>query len=96
MKAIYADLNKFASGAIPLTTIGTRRDLEMYEITLEENLALVFYMDDVDENGNADNLIFPGIVQFDAANQVWVAKVDPDQIKNESKLTYDEKVKLEY
>ena len=96
MKAIYADLNKYGSGGVILTTIGTRRDLEKYGIALQENLALTFYMDDVDENGKPDNLIFSGIVHFDEANQQWVAKIDWDQIKNESKLTTEEKTTLTF
>ncbi len=94
MNAIYADLNKFGSGVVPLTTIGTRRDLEEHGIALKENLVLTFYMDDVDENGNPDKLIFSGIVQFDTVNQRWVAEIDWNQIKNESKLTRQEKVEL--
>jgi len=94
MKPIYADLNKSGSGAVILTTIGTHRDLEKYGIALEEDLALTFYMDDSDENGDPDNLIFSGIVHFDEVNQHWVAKIDWDQIKRESKLTTEEKIKL--
>ena len=94
MKAIYADLNKFSSGAVSLTPVGTRRDLEKYGITLEENLVLTFYMDDADDLGNRDNLIFSGIVHFDAANQRWVAEIDWDKIKNESKLSAEEKINL--
>ncbi len=51
-------------------------------------------MDNADENGNPDNLIFSGIVHFDEINQHWVAEIDWDRIKNESALTPEEKIKL--
>jgi hypothetical protein len=94
MNLIYVDLNKFGFGAVSLSTIGTRRDLERFGVTLEEGRALTFYMDNADENGNPDNLIFSGIVHFDEINQHWVAEIDWDRIKNESALTPEEKIKL--
>ena len=94
MRAIYADLNKFDSGAVLLTTIGTRRDLEKYRITLEENLVLTFYMDDVDAQGNPDNLIFSGTVHFDNVNQRWIAEIDKHKIKSTSALSREEKYEL--
>lgn len=90
MKIIYADLNKYDGSRIVLTTVGTRRDLEKYGIILTNGLKLTFYMDDADANGNEDNLIFDGIVQYDEVNQRWVAVIDLDNIKHTSDFSLEE------
>jgi hypothetical protein len=47
-------------------------------------------MDDADANGNEDNLIFDGIVQYDEVNQRWVAVIDRDNIKHTSDFSPEE------
>ncbi|MGB7200670.1 MAG: hypothetical protein WBD16_00215 [Pyrinomonadaceae bacterium] len=88
MKVIYADTNKYdGEYRLILTCQGTKRDLAKFGITLTEGLTLTFYMDDADDEGNRDDLIFEGTVHFDQIKRHWVAEVDWDQIKNLSKLS---------
>ena len=92
---IYADLHKTDDeGHLILTCFGTRKDLADNNVVLEDNLKLVFYMDDGDLDGNKDDLIFEGVVNFDPKNNRWVATIDWDGVKNLSKLTLEEKTKL--
>ena len=90
--AIYVDFNTFGSGAVSLTSGASRRDLEKYGITLEENLKLILYMTDWDADGNEDDLIVSGVAHFEAATQRWVAKINWDQIKHTSELSDQEKI----
>jgi len=87
MKLVYADLNKYDhQSRVILTTIGTRRDLEKHNIVLEDGLALTFYMDDADDQGNEDNIIFDGVVRYDEENARWVAAIDWENFRHESDL----------
>lgn len=82
---IYVDFMKTDDeGRLLLTCIGTRRDLEASAIELAEGLVLRVYSDDLDEQGNRDDLVADGIVRFDAANHRWVLEVDPKAIRNAS------------
>jgi hypothetical protein len=92
MKLIYADINKYDEAyRLILTGNGTRCDLEKYQIELSEGMELLFRSDDADSDGNEDDLIVKGIVQYDGENERWAAKIDWDAIKNMSKLTEAEK-----
>jgi hypothetical protein len=95
MKSIYADFMKMDyEGRLVLTCLGTHKDLEKHNISLKDGLKLVFYNDDEDDNGNPDNLVVEGIVQYDENNERWVANINWDGIKNISKLSVEEKQKL--
>lgn len=92
---IYADFMKSdMEGKLPLTCLGTHRDLEKYGITLEDGLELVFYNEDEDDAGNRDDLVVKGIVEFDSSNQRWRARINRDAIKNISKLSPSERIEL--
>ncbi len=87
---IYVDFMKTDDeGRLLLTCIGTRRDLTLQNICLREGLRLKVYSDDLDENGNRDDLITDGTVRFDSANQRWVLEIDRDTIRNVSDRTGD-------
>ena len=95
MKSIYADFMKCDyEGRLLLTCLGTHKDLEKYKISLKDGLKLVFYSDDEDANGNPDNLVVEGIVEYDKDNERWTAKINWDDIKNISSLSFEEKHKL--
>jgi len=84
---IYVDFMKTDDqGRLLLTCIGTRRDLETQGIQLREGLVLHVYSDDLDEQGNRDDLVADGIARFDPDNHRWVLEVDPDAIRNASDL----------
>ncbi len=94
MSRVFADLNKNDGSRIILTCLGTHLDLENHGISLRAGLELVFYDNDFDEFGNDDNLIFKGTVERDDERDCWIARIDWDQIKSESKLSADEKREL--
>ena len=81
-------------GHLILTCVGTKNDLEKANITLRKGLSLVFYEDDVDDNGNRDDLVVQGIVDYDEVKARWIAKINYDDIKNISRLTDDERSRL--
>ncbi len=74
---IYADYHKTDdSGRLILTCYGTVKDFKKHSITLQNGLALIFYMDDADAFGNTDNLLVDGIVEYDEREKRWVAEID--------------------
>jgi hypothetical protein len=95
MKSIYADFMKIDNeGRLVLTCLGTHKDLEKHNTSLKDGLKLVFYNDDEDDNGNPDNLVVGGIVEYDNNKERWIANINWDEIKNISKLSVEEKQKL--
>ncbi len=81
-------------GRLVLTCFGTHRDLEKHNISLKDGLKLVFYNEDEDDNGNRDDLVVEGIVEYDKNKERWRASINWDEIKNISKLSIEEKQKL--
>ncbi len=86
---IYADLNRWfnCQGSkhwVTLDRRGTIRDLDELQIELEEHLILPLWMDDADEEGLSDPLLFEGVVHFDADRSEWVAIVDWDEVRHAS------------
>ena len=95
MKLIYADTNdSLGNGRLVIMGLGTKRDLEKYGIVLTNGLNLTFYMDDADDDGNPDNLIFEGDVEFEEATQRWLAVVDWDDFKHASDFSESELERL--
>lgn len=95
MPLIYADFMKNDyENRLLLTCIGTYKDLEKYNISLKDGLKLVFYNEDEDDNGNRDDLVVEGIVEYDKENERWAARIVWDEITNISKLSEKEKLKL--
>jgi hypothetical protein len=82
---VYADMHKTdGSRRLVLVCRGTHEDLQHYKITLQEGLALDFWTDDADDAGNADPLLFEGVVHYDHAKEHWVAAIDWNNIRNAS------------
>lgn len=83
---IYADYMKTDHyGRLILICYGTARDLEQHGIVLEEGLALTFYMDDGNDDGNRDDLLVDGVVEYDEAAKHWVAVIDESTFRHVSK-----------
>lgn len=84
---IYADFQKVdAQGRLVLSCIGTVQDLARHGIELKSGLVLTFYSDDADDEGNPDDLIVEGVIEFDGALNQWVARIDWKAIKHASEL----------
>jgi hypothetical protein len=82
---IYVDFLKVDDdGRLILSCSGTMRDLVNYGIELKDGLTLTFYSDDADDNGNPDELIVQGTVQYDQPSRRWVAVIDWNSIKHVS------------
>lgn len=85
---IYVDFQKADDeGRLVLTCAGTIRDLALHGIQLKEGMRLTFYSDDVDDNGNPDDLIVDGIVHYDKSSKRWTAVIDWNSIMHFSDLT---------
>jgi hypothetical protein len=96
MNLIYADLMKVDhQGRLRLICRGTLQDLEKYSLKLSHGMKLVFYNDDVNDDGQKDDLIVEGVVEFDPETKEFVGRIDWDKIKNESNLTPSEIDQLE-
>ncbi len=92
---IYGDFMKDDyENRLRLVCIGTFKDLEENKIKPKKGLKLVFYDDDVDENGNRDDLVVEGIVEYDEDNSKYAARIKWDEIKNISRLSDQEKENL--
>ena len=91
---IYADLmntdgRKHPDGLrrILLNTQGTKEDLERQGIELRENLKLLLYSDDADNDGRSDPLLVEGTAHFDTDHERWLAVIDWDSFRHESDLS---------
>src|ERR1700722_13021479 len=87
---IYADFNKWdadkTSHFLILTCRGTFDDLAKKQLELREGLALLFYMDDADDNGNYDELEADGTCHFDPVGQRWIGRINEKAIRHTSDL----------
>jgi hypothetical protein len=74
---IYADFhNADPQGRIRLNCTGTIEDLAQQQIELREGLVLTLYSDDLDDEGQLDELLADGIVSFSEEEHCWVAAID--------------------
>lgn len=77
MARVYADFqNLDDENRLRLTCAGTRRDLEQQGIELREGMALTLYTDDANDEGQPDDLLAEGIVQYNEVEKCWVAAID--------------------
>ncbi|MDB5784786.1 MAG: hypothetical protein JWQ50_4701 [Caballeronia mineralivorans] len=61
-------------------------------VQLHEGMLVSVYMDDLDENGNVDNLVANGVVTKNtetgwAAHVKWCCRIDSDGIRPQSEIT---------
>jgi hypothetical protein len=74
---VYADFhNADSQGRLRLNCVGTMEDLAQQHIELREGLLLTLYSDDVDDQGQLDELLVEGVVSFSEAEHCWVAAID--------------------
>ena len=82
---IYADFhNADLQGRLRLNCIGTTEDLAKQQVELHKGLLLTLYADDLDENGNLDELLVDGVVSLSEEEHCWVAAIDWAAIRHSS------------
>jgi hypothetical protein len=82
---VYADFqNLDDENRLRLTCAGTRRDLERQGIELREGMNLTLYTDDANDNGQPDELLAEGIVEYNEAEKCWVARIDWQALRHAS------------
>ena len=82
---VYADFqNLDDANRLRLTSAGTVQDLARYDIELREDLALTFYTDDANDDGETDELLADGEVHYDPAGRCWVAVIDWSALRHAS------------
>ena len=82
---IYADFhNADAQGRLRLNCIGTIEDLAEQQIELHEGLLLTLYADDLDVQGQLDELLVDGVVSFSEEEHGWVAAINWTAIRHAS------------
>jgi hypothetical protein len=69
-----------------LNCAGTLEDLSRQGIELREGLRLTAYADDVDENGQFDELIVDAVATYSKDEQCWVASIDWNAIRHSSEV----------
>jgi len=82
---VYADFhNADANGRLRLDCVGTIEDLAQQGIALREGMLLTLYSDDLDANGQLDELRVNGVVSFAEEEHCWVAAIDWSAIRHAS------------
>src|SRR5438309_2253163 len=82
---VYADFhNADANGRLRLNCAGTIEDLARQGITLRDGMPLTLYADDLDAQGQPDELRADGVVSFSQAEHCWVAAIDWSAIHHAS------------
>jgi hypothetical protein len=85
---VYADFqNLDDENRLRLTCAGTRRDLERQGVELRNGMALTLYTDDADDEGRPDKLLADGVVQFNEAEECWVAAIDWKALRHENQVS---------
>lgn len=82
---IYVDFhNADPHGRLRLNCVGTVEDLAQQQVELREGLLLTLYADDVDDEGQLDELLVDGFVSFSDEEHCWVAAIDWTAIDHQS------------
>lgn len=82
---VYADFhNADSQGRVRLNCSGTLEDLSRQHIELRDGLRLTLYADDLDAEGQLDELLADGVVTYSADEHCWVASVDWSAIRHTS------------
>ena len=84
---IYVDFhNADGQGRIRLNCVGTTEDLARHQIELRDGTTLTLYSDDLDEQGQLDELQVMGVVSFSPDENCWVAAIDWSAIRHVSEV----------
>lgn len=82
---IYADFQKLDDmGRLVLSCIGSLKDLDRQNFDLTAATDVIFYSDDMDENGNDNWLCVEGSVLFDEEAATWLGNYDSSNFYHSS------------
>lgn len=82
---IYADFqNADVQGRLRLNSVGTLEDLARQQVELRDGLLLLLCSDDLDDEGQLDELLVDGVVSFSEEEHCWVASIDWTAISHAS------------
>ena len=85
MAKLYADFQNLDDfNRLRLTCAGTLEDLANQGVELKEGMSLTFYTDDVDDQGQPDELLIEGTIHYNEDEQCWVASIDWSAIRHAS------------
>lgn len=89
----YVDFNEMIDPNTVLLSAGDSKvDARGVTVQLHEGMLVSVYMDDLDANGNVDNLVANGVVTKNtevgwAAHVKWCCRIDSDGIRSQSEIT---------
>lgn len=89
----YVDFNEMVdANTVLLSADDSKVDACGVPVQLHEGMLVSVYMDDLDENGNVDNLVANGVVGKTAeggwpAHVKWCCRIDSDGIRPQSEIT---------
>lgn len=88
---VYADFhNSDAQGRLRLNCAGTLEDLAEQHVELCEGMRLALYSDDLNEDGESDELLVEGVVSYSASEHCWVASIDWSAIRHASEWNMED------
>lgn len=69
-------------GRLVLVCQGTMRDFERHGLAPSQGMNVIFYMDDLADNGKKAELEADGILQYDEEKKRWVGVYDSRGIRH--------------
>ena len=81
---VYCDFHKAVDPCtFLLTTVGSRRDIDLLGADLVVGTPLTFWMDDRSADGRRDDLLVDGVLDR-LADRTWIARVDSTTWRHDS------------
>lgn len=82
---IYADFNNADNrGRVRLNCAGTAEDLQRLQLSLREGMLVTLYADDLNAQGELDELFADGSVTYSNEESCWVALIDWKAVRHRS------------
>jgi hypothetical protein len=88
----YVDFNEMIEPNLVLLSVDdSTTDVNGVMVLLKEGLQVAVYSDDLDENGNVDNLMATGVVEKNVTtgwgrHVKWCCRIDGDGIRSQSEI----------
>ena len=88
---VWADFNGLFGDMLCLSHQDTSRSEDGKDIVLQAGMELTAFMEDLDDNGNPDNLIASGIVEpspreLRCNGSRWILRIDENGVRHDSDL----------